>query len=78
MVFLSRFGESLKFVLTGDRLGAILGGVVCDDVAKLTAGSIYRVQQRWPRIAVVTRGSWRMGSLLVCVISGETPWHPLR
>jgi hypothetical protein len=34
--------------LTVARLGAILDGVVRDDVAKLTAGSIYRFSGRWP------------------------------
>lgn len=47
-MFLSRFGGSSKFALTGDRLGAILGGVVRDDVAELMAGSIYRLSERWP------------------------------
>jgi hypothetical protein len=42
----NRFGGSLKFELTSDRLGAILGGVVHDDVAELTVASIYREQER--------------------------------
>jgi hypothetical protein len=29
------------------RLGAILDGVVRDEVVELTAGSIYRFQGRW-------------------------------
>jgi hypothetical protein len=42
------FGGSLKLVLFGERLGAILGVVVRDDVAKLAAGSIYSARKRWP------------------------------
>jgi hypothetical protein len=42
------FGESLKSVLSGERLGAILGVVVRDDVAKLAVGSIYSAHKRWP------------------------------
>jgi hypothetical protein len=62
-VILSRFGGSLKFALTGDRLGAILGGVVRDDVAKLTVASIYRERERWPEISMVTRGGQRKGEV---------------
>jgi hypothetical protein len=47
-VFLIRFGGSSKFALTGDRLGAILGGVLRDDVAELKVASIYRLSERWP------------------------------
>jgi hypothetical protein len=48
MVYLNRVGENAKFELAGDRLGAILGVVVRDDVAKLAAGSIYSARKRWP------------------------------
>jgi hypothetical protein len=33
--------------LAGDRLGAILGGLVLDDLAELVEGSIYREGKRW-------------------------------
>jgi hypothetical protein len=75
---LSRFGGSSKFVLTGDRLRAILGGVVRDDVAKLTAGSIYRLSEWWPGIRAMTRGGRRRGSLLARVNSCPMPWQSLR
>jgi hypothetical protein len=35
-------------VRSGERLGAILGVVVRDDVAKLATGSIYSARKRWP------------------------------
>ena len=47
---MNRFGGSVKFELTGDRLGAILGGWMCDDLAELVVASIYRERQRWPGI----------------------------
>jgi hypothetical protein len=47
-VYLNRIGENAKFELAGDRLGAILGVGVRDDVAKLAAGSIYSARKRWP------------------------------
>ena len=40
-------GENPELELTGDRLGAILGGLVRDDVVKLAAGSIYWRSERW-------------------------------
>jgi hypothetical protein len=58
--YLNRVGGNAKFELAGDRLGAILGVVVRDDVAKLTAGSIYRPSERWPGIWV-ERGGGRKG-----------------
>ena len=64
MVFLSRFGGSSKFELTGDWLGAILGGVVRDDVAELTVASIYRERERWPGMGTMTRGGRKKGSSL--------------
>jgi hypothetical protein len=45
-VFLNRIGENAQFGLTSVRLGAILGVGVCNDVAKLAAGSIYSAQRR--------------------------------
>jgi hypothetical protein len=45
--YLNRVGEKAKLELAGDRLGAILGVVVRDDVAKLAAGSIYRFSEQW-------------------------------
>jgi hypothetical protein len=47
-VFLNRIGENAKFEFAGDRLGAILGLGVRNDVAKLAAGSIYSARKRWP------------------------------
>ena len=43
----TRIGGSWKLGLTGDRLGAILGGLVLDDLAELVKGSIYRESERW-------------------------------
>ena len=45
--------------LAGDRLGAILGVGVRNDVAQLGEGSIYRRSERWPRILDETHGGWR-------------------
>ena len=39
-------GENPELELTGDRLGAILGGLVRENVAKLATGSIYRRSER--------------------------------
>jgi hypothetical protein len=46
-VFQNKIGENMKLELTVARLGAILDGVVRDEVAELTVGSIYRFQGRW-------------------------------
>jgi hypothetical protein len=43
----TRIGGNPELELVGDRLGAILGGLVRDDVVKLAAGSIYRRSERW-------------------------------
>jgi hypothetical protein len=45
-----QFGGNKEFGHTGDRLLAILGGWVADDLAELVTGSIYRENGRWPRI----------------------------
>ena len=45
-----RFGGNKEFGHTGDRLLAILGGWVADDLAELGTSSIYRENGRWPRI----------------------------
>jgi hypothetical protein len=45
-VFQNRIGENMKLELTVARLGAILDGVVRDEVAEITVGSIYRFQRR--------------------------------
>jgi hypothetical protein len=58
-VSLSRFGGSLKLELTGDRLGAILGGVVRDDTTELAVASIYSISERWPVNLAKTRGGRR-------------------
>jgi hypothetical protein len=50
------FGENKEFGHTGDRLLAILGGWVADDLAELGTGSIYRENGRWLR---ETRGGRR-------------------
>jgi hypothetical protein len=60
-VSLNRFGGTSKFKLSVARLEAILGGVVRDDLAKLTVGSIYTKRERWPGIGTMTRGGRRRG-----------------
>jgi hypothetical protein len=55
------FGESLKFELVGDWLGAILVGVVRDNVVELAAGSIYRRSERWWSIWPSRAGGRRWG-----------------
>jgi hypothetical protein len=77
-VYSNRFGGSAKFELAGDRLGAILGGWVCDDLAELAVASIYRERQRWPGISVVTRGGRRRRGALAHVNSCPMPWQSLR
>ena len=42
----TRIGGNLELELAGDRLEAILGGLVREDVVKLAAGSIYRRSER--------------------------------
>jgi hypothetical protein len=37
-----------KFTVSGERLEARLGGLVCDFPTDLTVRSIYRVHERWP------------------------------
>jgi hypothetical protein len=46
-VLQNRVGENLKLELTVAGLGVILDGGVRDEVAELTAGSIYSFQGRW-------------------------------
>jgi hypothetical protein len=41
------FGGNKESGHTGDRLLAILGGWVADDLAELGTGSIYREDGRW-------------------------------
>jgi hypothetical protein len=43
----TRIGGKPELGLAGDRLGAILVGVVHDNVVELAAGSIYRRSERW-------------------------------
>jgi hypothetical protein len=50
--------------LTGDRLGAILGGVVRDDTTELAVASIYSISERWPMNLAKTRGGRRRESSL--------------
>jgi hypothetical protein len=52
-------------------LEAILGGVVRDDLAELTAGSIYTKRERWPGIGTITRSGRRRESSLARVIGGK-------
>ena len=66
----NRIGENPKSGHTGDRLGMILGDWVRDDPTELTVASIYRTQQRWLGISVVTRGGRRRERLLAQVLSG--------
>jgi hypothetical protein len=68
----------VKFELGGDQLRAILGGVVRDDLAELTAGSIYTKRERWPGIGTMTRGGRRKGEFIDAVNSCPTPWQSLR
>jgi hypothetical protein len=74
----NRFGGNLKLVLMVARLGAILDGGVCDDVAELTTGSIYTKRKRWPGIGTMTRGSRRDKELLARVNSCLPSWRPHR
>jgi hypothetical protein len=60
-VFASALGGNPKFELSGGRLRTISGGWVCDDTIELVVTSIYRAQQRWTGISVVTRGGRRKG-----------------
>jgi hypothetical protein len=60
----NRFGGNLELALTVARLGAILDGGACDDVAELIAGSIYTKRKRWPGIGTMTRGGRRDMELL--------------
>ena len=55
----TRIGGNPELELAGDRLGAILGGLVLDDLAELVEGSIYRKSERWPGILPATRGGRR-------------------
>jgi hypothetical protein len=58
-VFLNWIGENAKLELAGDRLGAILGVGVRNDVAKLVTGSIYRQLRRWRLIRPGSAGGRR-------------------
>ena len=46
-VCLNRIGANAKLELVGNRLGAILGVGVHNDIAKLATSSIYRQLRRW-------------------------------
>jgi hypothetical protein len=76
-VFMSALGGNPKFELSGERLRTISGGWVRDDTTELAVTSIYRAQQRWPEISVVTRdgrrggGHWRK-----CLVSSHRGWPP--
>jgi hypothetical protein len=59
------FGGNKEFRHTGDRLLAILGGWVADDLAELVTGSIYRENGRWPQI-------WTRRAAVGC---GEEYWR---
>jgi hypothetical protein len=74
----NRFGGNLKLELTVARLWAILGGVVRDGPAELTAASIYRERERWPGIETMMRGGWKKGELTGAVNSCLPPWRPHR
>jgi hypothetical protein len=71
----NRFGGNLKLALTVARLGAILDGGVCDDVAELTTGSIYTKRKRWPEIGTMTRGGRRDRELLARMNSCLPSWR---
>ena len=72
----NRFGGNLKLALTVARLGAILDGGACDDVAELTTGSIYTKRKRWPGIRTMMRGGRRDKELLARVNSCLPSWRP--
>jgi hypothetical protein len=57
----NQIGGTVKFELAGDQLREILGVGVLDYHTELAVASIYRAQQQWPGIAVVTRGGRRKG-----------------
>jgi hypothetical protein len=61
-----------------ERLRVILGGWVCDDLAELTAGSIYTKRERWPGIGTMTRGGRRRGSFTGAMNSWHLPWQSFR
>jgi hypothetical protein len=50
------FGETVKFKLVDDQLGAILGVGVLDYPTELAVASIYREAKRWPVNFGRTRG----------------------
>ena len=77
-MYLNWVGENAKFELTGDRLGAILGVVVRDDVAKLAAGSIYSARKRRQGILTATRGGRKGRELLARMNSCPPSWRPHR
>jgi hypothetical protein len=74
----NRFGGNLKLELMVARLWAILGGVVRDGDAELTAASIYRERERWPGIETMTRGGWKKGEVTGAMAWCPTPWQSLR
>jgi hypothetical protein len=72
------FGGSLKFKSSSERLLAIFGGWVGDDLVGLVGASIYRAQWRWPGIWMTTRDGRRKGRALARVIPWHLPWQSLR
>jgi hypothetical protein len=66
----TEIGGSSKFMSSGERLLTILSGWVADDLVELVEGSIYREQERRPRILTVTRGGRRRKKLLAQWLGG--------
>jgi hypothetical protein len=71
MVAENQIGGTVKFELPSNQLRAILGVGVLDYPTELAVASIYRAQQRWQGIAVVTRGGRRKG----VSHRRDLPWH---
>jgi hypothetical protein len=72
------FGGNKEFGHPDDRLLAILGGWLADDLAELVEGSIYRFQRRWPWILGKTHGGRRWRRILACVNWCPMSWQPHR
>jgi hypothetical protein len=69
-VFLSELGGNEKLELSGERLGAILGGLVRNYPTELAVRSIYRARERWPVNWTTTRGGRRRKRALAQALSG--------
>ena len=77
-MFLSEVGGNEKLELSGERLGARLGGLVRDYPTELAVRSIYRTHERWPVNWTTTRGDQRNKKLLARAIDVLLPWQAPR